>query len=138
MITPHIGIASLSEARQNSIELPQSKTKHYAPQVRSCYWCVRVQWHNNADDKDSDATMICSYSSNHPWTVGKNFREKSVGEEAIQKWSENISEGAVFIFTYFHVIFHKFLDCCTTKLIVKVYKRRGVESPKLSIFCQCA
>ena len=85
MITPHIGIASLSEARQNSIELPQSKTKHYAPQVRSCYWCVRVQWHNNADDKDSDATMIMQLFIKSPVNGGKNFREKSVGGRSHSK-----------------------------------------------------
>ena len=85
MITPQIGIASFSGARQNSIEPPQTKTKHCAPQVRSCYWCGTVQWHNNADDKDSDATMIMQLFIKSPVNGWQNFSGKECGGRSHSK-----------------------------------------------------
>ena len=49
---------------------------HCDPQVRSCYWWWIVQWHNNADDKDSDATMIMQLFIKSPVNGWQKFSGK--------------------------------------------------------------
>ena len=92
--------------------LVQSSVHYCAPQLRSCYWCGTVQWHNNADDKDSDATVIMQLFIKSPvngWQnfSGKECRGKKPFKNGVKTFlRERFPSTCTCIFTWFFFNFH--------------------------------